>query len=87
MSKAATALFFSASKRHPEWDAIANCLSDIDTAAQKVELIGRSAVDNVHSENLTEVFTTLAVEIEDAVDRIKVLVGIEQPTAGKAVAL
>jgi hypothetical protein len=63
-------LGFNGDSRHPNWDEITQSLAALGTAAQTVELIGRSAVDDIHGQRLVEMFSNLAQDIRDEVERL-----------------
>ena len=59
-----------------DWSEIEMALHGISTAAVAVEILGRSAVDSVHSERLDEVFDSVRADIEEQVSRLKELLGL-----------
>ena len=62
--------------RREDWDEISSALHAIGVAAQTVEIIGRSAVDDIHGERLSEVLDNVRLAIEDEVDRLKGLLDL-----------
>lgn len=64
--------------RELDWGEIEGAIHAIDTIGAKVEMIGRCAVDNVHSEDLTDVFGSVRVEIQEQVEHLKSQLGLSK---------
>ena len=58
------------------WDKIEHELTSIATKATAVEIVGRSAQDDIHGEKLGDVFDMLASDIHGDVGRLKELLGL-----------
>ena len=63
-------------RRELNWDHIEMEIHSIARRAMAVEIIGRSAQENVHGESLGEVFEFLANDMRGDIERLKELLGI-----------
>jgi hypothetical protein len=59
-----------------DWDRIEMEIHSIARRAKAVEMVGRTAQDNIHGEKLGEVFDFLASDISGDIERLKELLGI-----------
>jgi hypothetical protein len=58
------------------WDDIEKEIHSIAMRAAAVEMVGRTAQDGVHGEDLTDVFGFLAEDIHGDIERLKELLGL-----------
>jgi hypothetical protein len=61
-----------------DWDRIEMEIHSIAGRAKAVEMVGRTAQDNIHGEKLGEVFDFLASDISGDIERLKELLGIDR---------
>jgi hypothetical protein len=63
-------------QREIDWSKLEVELHAIAARVQAVEMIGRGAQDSVHGEPLGEVFSLIAQDISDNIERLKELLGL-----------
>jgi hypothetical protein len=59
-----------------DWPAIEEQIHAIGRRAKAVEMVGRTAQDDVHGETLVDVFAFLAEDISADLERLTVLLGL-----------
>jgi hypothetical protein len=65
--------------KHPlDWDEIEVEIHSISLRATTVEMIGRTARDAVHGDDLTDVFGQVAAELSRDIERLKYLLGLDK---------
>ena len=67
-------------RREIDWDDVEMALHAIDLIAINVEMLGRCAIDNNHSERLDGVFGRLRSDLEENVLNIERMLGLKEWT-------
>jgi|KBSSwiStaDraftv2_1062776.scaffolds.fasta_scaffold60724_5 hypothetical protein len=61
-----------------DWSKIEGEIHALSARAMAVEMIGRTAQDDIHGERLGHVFDALAEDISGAIERLKDLLGLDK---------